>query len=144
MVRNSGVEQTRRHIRQSNCVGRQELACVEADPSPGMVSSLRKSANETLVKVLIVLTTTSSIPASIHEAICSDRAFAVIPMIGTCRMISSVCSSSRMRRAHVSPSMIGISTSSRMIDKGICSMPVDLWKVVVDKSSRASRPWSAT
>jgi hypothetical protein len=58
-----------------------------------------------------------TIPADIAVSICSNLAFAVTAMIGTCLTIVPSTSKSLINRAQVRPSMTGISRSIRMTQR---------------------------
>lgn len=58
---------------------------------------------------------TSSIPASIARSICSALELAVVAMIGMCRSNKPRSSLLRISRAHVRPSITGISQSSSIM-----------------------------
>lgn len=92
------------------------------------------------------LVTTSSMPASSAVVTCSGRALAVIAMTGTWFVISPLDSNWRIRRTAPRPSMTGISTSMRIMDRGMAEgeEAEEDERVVVARKFKAARPSSAT
>ena len=81
---------------------------------------------------------------AIALSICSNRAFAVTAIIGTCLTIVPSASNSRIVLAQVRPSMIGISRSIRMIARSSPEVSFPVQKREDFKASSASPPWFAT
>jgi hypothetical protein len=87
----------------------------------------------------------SSMPACLACSICSLLAFALTAMMGTWPINSPSSCNARICRAHVLPSMMGISTSMRTTDS-LCGSGIVgvLQYAVLRSSTSASRPWLAT
>lgn len=81
-----------------------------------------------------------TMPAAMASSICSNLAFAVTEMTGTCPTIKPLRCNSRILRTHVSPSMVGISVSIRTSDRCLPVCARSFQKVDSCRKAIASPP----
>lgn len=104
-------------------IWRLEIGFWESNPECGMVSTPHhpKTLCKPQIPRILNETVALTMPEARAVSICSLLAFAVTAMIGTCLTMPPDLSNLRISRAHVKPSMTGISRSIRITPRSTAS-----------------------